>query len=63
MIAPLDGLAIKKGSKEMYMDKTKESVFMTTLKLTAMGVNREKKVVPPGSMEESLSMEKRSWNA
>lgn len=63
MIAPLDGLAIKKGSKEMYMHKTKESVFMTTLKLTAMGVNREKKVVPPGSMEESLSMEKRSWNA
>lgn len=48
MIAPLDGLAVKQGSKEMYMHKTREGVLMPTIKLTAMGVNREKKVFPPG---------------
>lgn len=54
MIVPLDVPAIKQGSKEVYIHKTWENVLMPTLKLTPMGVKREKKVVPPGSQRKVL---------
>lgn len=53
MIYPLDRLAFKQGNKEIYMHKKRDGMLMSALELTAMDVNREKKVVLPEAQRKA----------